>query len=104
MNNIFFSIVLGVLGEFIRDTKGFADGRGFDRADNFGLGHIYDDSFDDREIICAPLDELGALGGSADREKMKERLKNTTGIHTPVLTIFQFSPGGFNSFPTKKVS
>ena len=87
------------MGEFVGDIQCFADGRGFDRAENFGLGLIHDNSFGDREILYAPLEKLRELGGFVDREKIKERLKNTAGIHTLVLTIFQFSPGGFDSFP-----
>ena len=68
------------------------------RVEDFGLRLIHDNSLNGREILCAPLDKFRALRGLVDREKVKERLKNTAGIYTPVLTIFQFAPRGFDGF------
>ena len=73
MNNVFFSIVLGLMGEFVGDIQGFTNGRGFDRVENFGLGLIHDNSFGDREIICAPLNKFRALGGLVDKEKNERK-------------------------------
>ena len=63
------------MGELVGDIQGFADDRGLNREEDFGLKLIHDNSFGGREILCAPLDNFRAMGGLVDREKVKERLK-----------------------------
>ena len=72
--------------------------RSLNREKYFGLGIIHDDTFNVRKIICTPIDELGAMGGLVEREKMGKGFKNTTGISALVLKGFQFIFSRFNCF------
>ena len=46
------------------------DDMSLDRAEDFGLGPIHDDSFGGRKIVCTPFNKLEEIGGLVNREKM----------------------------------
>ena len=64
-----FSVFLGYLEKFVWDLEGFIDDLSLDKAEDFGLGPIHDDSFGGRKIVCTPLNKLWAMGGLVNTKK-----------------------------------
>ena len=78
------------MNKIIWDRSGFADNRGINREKDPRLRFIHDDFLSCKKIICTPLDKFREIGSLVNREKIKEGPKNTMGVTTLVLKIFNF--------------
>ena len=65
--NTLFFVFLGCVDKFISEMEGFMNDKRLNRAKDFGLGFIHDDSFSGRKFFCAQFNKLEAMGGMANK-------------------------------------